>query len=1296
VTRAIARRRHVNPLPHVSPTPVEVSPPPRAKIPKARGLRRALLLGSTALAAVILTVATDAIFGPVAAAHIRHTPQPPQVRIGSGGADGANTGVGGYGGASPGGGAGGNATGAGYTGGSVVGAGGGGGGGFGFTGGRGGTNTSYFEPDGGRGDDVGQPFNFTNTAGSIVHGGVGGLGNTGYGATGGGGGGAGVGGGGGGGGGSYIGGGGGGGGGGGAGVGGGGGAGGYGASGVGGAGGNITGTIRIINHGQIYGGAGAAGDIVFGTPGNGGNGGDAIGYGGGGGLARDGGGPGGLGGVGGGITGPATTIINSGLLQGGDGGAPSLVGLTDGGVGGVGVRGSNLTIVNSGTIAGGFDGNTGTVQSNAILFTGGTNSLELQSGWVIGGNVGNASGVTGTTNTLILGGSSTNLSGNGTATGTIFDVSQIGAKYQNFDLFQKSGASTWQLTSTTAVTTPWTITGGTLQISNDAALGSPNGAFTFGGADPDTGLPGSGALEVTANTTSTRNFTLNNVAGFANTMQVDAGVTYTTNTGVISGAGALTKTGVGTLALDGNNTYTGGTTIIGGVVQISNDAGLGNANGTLTFGGADPNTGLPGSGTLAVTATTSATRNVVLNNIVGFANTIDVSGANDYTIGGVISGQGALTKTDGGALTLTGNDTYTGGTTIGAGTVQLGKGGTSGSIVGNVTDNGTLVFDRSDTLTFGGLISGTGAVNQIGSGVTVLTANSTYSGNTTIAAGTLAAGGVNVFSPNSEYAVQAAGTLDLRGNDQTVASLNNAGLVNMGIGAAPGTVLTTTSYVGQGGAIAMNTFLGGDGSPSDKLVINGGAATGSTALLFTNVGGPGALTTANGIEVVQAINGATTAAGAFRQGSGELRAGAFDYDLFRGGVSGSPNDWFLRSSFLAPPTTPTTPTTPPQPPILPSKPPPNPLPPGVLFPIIGPELATYGVVQPLARQLGVAILGTLDDRVGDTYEPDGCAVAPVVAPAAETPAVDLPTRKPAAVPTKKPGRAPCPLFSPSVWGRFFGQTIDNHYSAFADPRASGNLGGFQGGIDLLRGSLITGQYERAGLYGAYGDVNSDVNGLVTNPAATAYVLTHTGSMNLDAWSAGGYWTHVGPGGWYLDAVLQGTWYYGSASTQFARLNTDGTGFIASLEGGYPFAWPQLGPGFVIEPQGQILWQKVSFRHDYDGLGDVALGDTTGPSGRIGLRTKWTITTAGGQVWQPYLRGNLWRDWGAEANTVFSGTDSVPLLNQATMLEFGGGVTGRINANISVFANVDYEFAVGAAENEKRNGVRGAFGARYTW
>ena len=70
--------------------------------------------------------------------------------------------------------------------------------------------------------------------------------------------------------------------------------------------------------------------------------------------------------------------------------------------------------------------------------------------------------------------------------------------------------------------------------------------------------------------------------------------------------------------------------------------------------------------------------------------------------------------------------------------------------------------------------------------------------------------------------------------------------------------------------------------------------------------------------------------------------------------------------------------------------------------------------------------------------------------------------------------------------------------------------------------------------------------------------------------------------------------------------------------------------------------------------------------------------------------------GAKADAVYSGTDLVPLASQVTRLELGGGLTGRINANISVFANVDYEFAVGGAQNEKQSGVRGAFGAKYSW
>jgi outer membrane autotransporter protein len=113
-------------------------------------------------------------------------------------------------------------------------------------------------------------------------------------------------------------------------------------------------------------------------------------------------------------------------------------------------------------------------------------------------------------------------------------------------------------------------------------------------------------------------------------------------------------------------------------------------------------------------------------------------------------------------------------------------------------------------------------------------------------------------------------------------------------------------------------------------------------------------------------------------------------------------------------------------------------------------------------------------------------------------------------------------------------------------------------------------------------------------------------------------------------------------------------FISSLEGGYPFALSQFGPGFVIEPQPQILWQRVAFDHSSDLFGDVGLGKTTGASGRLGVRAKWTILTAGDQLWQPYLRANLWDDWGAQARTVFSGTDVVQLLRRGRRLQLGGG------------------------------------------
>jgi uncharacterized protein with beta-barrel porin domain len=216
------------------------------------------------------------------------------------------------------------------------------------------------------------------------------------------------------------------------------------------------------------GGAGGYGAIV--TTNNPGSNSSSItgGNGGAGGSGSGNGGSGGDGGTGLQFTNGTTSFTNTGTIQGGNGGA----GGTGGGggtagAGGVGIAGSSLNIINSGTIAGGLSG--GGVRANAITFNGGTNSLELRSGYQFTGVVAGAGA-----NTLIFGGSTT-------APDTTFDVGQIGAgqQYQGFTGFQKTGTSTWTLTGTNATAGSFGVTGGTLFVNASLA----NSGFTIiGGA----------------------------------------------------------------------------------------------------------------------------------------------------------------------------------------------------------------------------------------------------------------------------------------------------------------------------------------------------------------------------------------------------------------------------------------------------------------------------------------------------------------------------------------------------------------------------------------------------------------------------------------------------------------------------------------------------------------------------------------------------------------------------------------------------------------------------------------------
>src|SRR5271157_4787259 len=362
------------------------------------------------------------------------------------------------------------------------------------------------------------------------------------------------------------------------------------------------------------------------------------------------------------------------------------------------------------------------------------------------------------------------------------------------------------LTGTNTYSGGTTISAGTLQAGSATAF-SPNSAFRVGSILDLNGFNN------TIGSLSGNGTVLNNGATAA-TLTVGNDNTNTTFGGVLENGTSvlqLTKIGAGTLTLTGANTYTGGTTISAGTLQIGNGGTTGSIVG-----------------------------NVIDNATLAFDRSDSV------TFGGAISGTGSVVKLGPGTLTLTGANTYTGGTMISAGILQIGNGGTTGSIAGNVIDNAVLAFDRSDSVTFGGAISGTGSVVNLGPGILTLTGTNTYSGGTTISAGTLQAGSATAFSPNSAFRV--GSILDLNGFNNTIGSLSGNGTVlNNGATAATLTVGNDNTNTTFGGVLengtsvlqltkigagtltltGANTYTGGTTISAGTLQIGNGGTTGS-------------------------------------------------------------------------------------------------------------------------------------------------------------------------------------------------------------------------------------------------------------------------------------------------------------------------------------------------------------------------------------------------------------------------------------------------------------------------------------
>lgn len=300
----------------------------------------------------------------------------------------------------------------------------------------------------------------------------------------------------------------------------------------------------------------------------------------------------------------------------------------------------------------------------------------------------------------------------GTATATVDAPIADGAG--GAAVLTKTGAGTLVLGGVNTYSGGTVVDGGVLSLQADAALGASGSDVTLA----------NGTLQTTASFESSRPLVLGGAGG---TLTPMAGTTLTW-TGQISGAGNLHKSGLGTLALAGSNSFVGDVVMSGGVVEVGADSGFGNAgNGLYLDGGT-----LRWSNSFDV-----ATSHELLLGPMG--GQFDTHG-HTSTLAQAIEGVGGLTKAGDGTLILVGSNTYTGGTTVAGGTLQVGAGGTTGRVLGDIIDNGVLVANRSDAITFYGVVSGTGRFEQRGPGVLTVTGDNTYTGGTLISAGTLQLG----------------------------------------------------------------------------------------------------------------------------------------------------------------------------------------------------------------------------------------------------------------------------------------------------------------------------------------------------------------------------------------------------------------------------------------------------------------------------------------------------------------------------------------------------------------------------
>jgi autotransporter family porin len=272
-----------------------------------------------------------------------------------------------------------------------------------------------------------------------------------------------------------------------------------------------------------------------------------------------------------------------------------------------------------------------------------------------------------------------------------------------------------------------------------------------------------------------------------------------------------------------------------------------------------------------------------------------------------------------------------------------------------------------------------------------------------------------------------------------------------------------------------------------------------------------------------------------------------------------------------------------------------------------------------------------------------------------------------------------------AWGRVFGEGTREHFADGARPDFDGTFAGFQAGADLLRLESSNGHSDHIGFYVAQARASGSVSGSVDG-----FDGTLAGHIDLNATSYAGYWTHLGPSNWYVDAVLQWTYLEGNPmSVRGVSNNIRGRELTGSIEAGYPIP---ITSWLTFEPQIQGVWQRVSIDDTQDPFSTITFDRANVFTGRAGWVLRGSFGSTGA-LWHPYLKGNVW--WGSNGfDTVRFDEDPIQTgRNGTTALEGGGGITGKLTSNVGVYADASY---LGSIAGEQRITIKGNAGVRVTW